>query len=252
MSLIKSLTKRNRLNAAIKTVAQARQSEGGKADQLFLKAYDEFWDTISDDLVLSKTLYNWGFALLQQGKSKPQDVAIPLYEQAIKKFEFCLTIEPHFLGAAIDGGVTMMELARIKAVDINDPLYHAAKAQFILADKIQKGSAIYNFACISALMGDDEACLQALKDAVDYGSLPNKDEVLNDPDLDKVKSKTWFIEFIESLKELSKQDNTHKSAAIMEKEAAAKEAESKGTDEPELSEAKTEVVTETETKTDEE
>lgn len=229
MSLLKSLTKKSRLNAAIKTVSQARKSEGGKADQLFIKAYQEFWDVIADDLILGETLYNWGFALLQEGKKKTDDAAIKIFEEAINKFSFCLTIEPHFLGAAIDGGVTMMELARIKAAPLTDPLYQSAKAQFDLAEKIQKGSAIYNLACINALMGEDEACLKALQEAVEYGSLPNQTEVLNDPDLEKVKSKTWFLEFIETVKIPVKAEAPAKTAETAEiKESAATVEESSG------------------------
>ncbi len=206
MSLIKSLTKKSRLTAAIKTVEQARKSEGGKAEQLFIKAYEEFRDVIAEDLILSETLYNWGFALLQEGKTKTGDAAIKLFEEAISKFSFCQIIEPNFLGAAIDGGVAMMELARIKAVSISDPLYLSAKAQFEVAENIQKGSALYNVACISALIGDDEACLKALQDAVEFGSLPNYEEVLKDPDLETVKSKSWFAEFIESVKNPPKKE----------------------------------------------
>ncbi|MEQ1637938.1 MAG: hypothetical protein ABL903_14735 [Methylococcales bacterium] len=199
MSLLSSLTKNSRLQAAIKTVAEARKSEGGKADQLFIKAYNAFAEVISGDLVLAQSLYNWGFGLLQQARTKSDEAAIKLYEEAIVKFAFCSTVDPNFLGAAIDGGVALMELARLKAVAIDDALYVSAKEHFERAEKIHKGSAVYNLACIHALMGNDEACLAALSSAVKHGSLPSEQEITNDPDLEKIKAKGWFLDFIASL-----------------------------------------------------
>lgn len=199
MSLLSSFTKNSRLQAAIKTVKEARQTEGGRADQLFLKAYREFADVVAGDLVLAQSLYNWGFALLQQARTKADAVAIQLYEEAIAKFTFCATVDPNFLGAAIDGGVALMEFARMKQVQLDDPLYGAAKAHFERAEQIHKGSAVYNLACIYALMGQDDLCLVALSDAVKYGSLPSEQEVMHDPDLEKVKTKGWFLDFMASL-----------------------------------------------------
>lgn len=199
MSLLSSFTRSSRLQTAINTVKEARISEGGKAEQLFLKAYREFADVVSGDAVLAQSLYNWGFALLQQARTQSDAIAIKLYEEAISKFTFCSIVQPDFLGAAIDGGVALMELARIKKVSADHTLYSDAKTHFERAEKIHKGHAVYNLACIYAILGQDDECLQALSDAVDYGSLPSEQEVLNDPDLASVKNKGWFLDFISSL-----------------------------------------------------
>lgn len=236
MSLLNALTKKSRLNAAVKTVAEARKSTGGRQEQLFLKAYAEFQDVISNDLVLAETLYNWGFALLQHARSQEGEVAIKLYEDASDKFKFCLTIDPNYLGAAIDGGVVYMELARKKAVAIDNPLYEQAKAYFERAERIHQGHAVYNLACIFALTGEDEACLAALQDSVKYGSLPAEAEILQDPDLEKVRNKEWFQEFIASLA---------KKAPAVPEVAAPTEAEAKVEPTPEVEDAKVELSSDT-------
>jgi tetratricopeptide (TPR) repeat protein len=236
MSLLSSFTKNSRLQAAIKTVAQARKSEGGKADQLFLKAYAEFAEVIGGDLVLAQSLYNWGFALLQQAKTKSGEAAIKRYEEAVNKFSFCATVDPNFLGAAIDGGVALMELARIKAVAIDDSLYVSAKEHFERAESIHKGTAVYNLACIYALMENDDACQAALLDAVKHGNLPSEQEVLQDPDLDKVKTKSWFLDFIESLHTVAETTTPAAQQAAEESVEAgavdAKSPENPATDSP--------------------
>jgi len=116
MSFFESITKKSRLKAAIKQTSEARNSEGSQADQLFTKVYHDYGDVVSNEPVIAEALYNWGFALLHQAKTKSGEQAVMLFEDAIAKFSFCLTIEPAYLGAAIDGGVAFMELARVKAV----------------------------------------------------------------------------------------------------------------------------------------
>jgi len=199
MSLLASFTKKSRLSAAIKQTAEARKSEGSKADQLFEKAYQDYAAAVSDNPLLAEALYNWGLALLHQAKAKSGGEAMNLYQDAIVKFSFCLTISPNYLGAAIDGGVACMDLARVGAVRAEDDLYLMAASYFEKANAIQAGSASYNLACVYAMQGNEAACHAALEMSKDKGSLPALDDILNDPDLDNVKNKDWFIGFVDAL-----------------------------------------------------
>lgn len=196
MSFLSSLKKRSTLDAAIKQVAQARNSEAGKAEQLYKGAYQGFASVISDNLMMSDALYHWGFALLHEANGKSVAEAIEIYEDAISKFSFCLLMSPNYLGAAIDGGVAFMELGRISPEGSKAGLYGLAEDFFEKANNIQKGSAAYNLACIYALRNDEPACQQALQQAREFGSLPNLDNIQGDPDMDKVKQAEWFKEFI--------------------------------------------------------
>lgn len=200
MSILSSFKKRSTLDAAIKHVVQARKSETGKATQLYKSAYQGFASVIADHLMISEALYNWGFALLHEAKGKSPTEAIPIYQDAISKFSFCLLMAPAYLGAAIDGGVAFMDLARISPEHDRAGLYHSAKDFFEKACNIQKASAAYNLACIYALAGDDQACQQSLEQAKEFGSLPNYAAILEDADLESVKATQWFKDFIEVLK----------------------------------------------------
>ncbi|MGJ0428292.1 TPR end-of-group domain-containing protein [Methylobacter sp.] len=200
MSLFGAFAKRAKLNSAIKQTAEARKSEAGKADQLFKRVYQGYAEVVSDHPMLAEALYNWGFALLHHAKLKSGEEAAALYQEAISKFAFCLTLEPYYLGAAIDGGVAYMDLARVKGVKPEDHLYDMAEEQFEKANAIQAGSASYNLACIYALRGDETACLNALEDSRDRGSLPSVDDVMNDPDIAAVREQGWFVEFMEAVR----------------------------------------------------
>jgi hypothetical protein len=199
MSLFDAFTKKSKLDATVKQTAQARKSEGVKADQLFKGTYQGYAEVMQGDPLRAAALYHWGFTLLHHAKTKSGDEAIKLYEDCISKFAFCMLIDPNYMGAAIDGGVAYMDLARLKGVDVNDALYEMAKKHFEKANSIQAGTASYNLACIYGLRGDGEACLKALQNSKDKGSLPDAQDILNDPDLDAVKNQDWFLEFMESL-----------------------------------------------------
>jgi tetratricopeptide (TPR) repeat protein len=206
MSLIASFTKKSKLNATIKQTSQARKSEGSMADGLFKAAYQGYSEVLQDDPLRAEALYNWGFALLHQAKTKTDDEAVRLYQDAITKFSFCMLINPNYLGAAINGGVAYMDLARLKGVKSDDVLYELAKKQFEKANAIQSGTASYNLACIYGLRGEKDACIKALENARDKVTLPEANEILNDPDLFAVQGQKWFEEFMVSLDKKNEAD----------------------------------------------
>lgn len=196
MSLLESYTKKKLLNTAINETTKARNSEGKTADSLYKNAYRDYAEVLVGEALRADALYHWGFALLHQAKSKTDKAALALYQEAIAKFSFCLLLKPDYLGAAINGGVAYMDLARLKAVAAQDELYESAKQFFIKANAIQAGSAAYNIACIHGLRNEAEACLTTLELAKNKGFLPDAEDILNDSDLDLVKDQTWFVEFV--------------------------------------------------------
>ncbi len=191
--------KKSVLKAAIKQTTAARTNEGAKSDQLFISAYKGYAEVVKDDLVMGEALYNWGFALLHQAKVKTEEEGVKLYLEAISKFTFCLLVEPNHLGAAIDGGVAYMDLACIMDISPNDELYDLAKEFFDNAERIQRGSAAYNLACIYGLRGQEAACLEALETSKEHGSLPSEEDIVNDVDLNNIKNTQWFSEFLVEL-----------------------------------------------------
>jgi tetratricopeptide (TPR) repeat protein len=221
MSIFASFTKKSKLDASVRQTAQARKNEGGKADLLFNSAYQGYADVISDDPLRAAALYHWGFSLLHHAKIKSGDGALKLYEDCIAKFSFCMLIDPNYMGAAIDCGVAYMDLARLKGVAPQDEYYELARKQFEKANSIQAGTASYNLACIYGLRGDGEACLKALQNSKEKGSLPDANDILNDPDLDSVKNQGWFLEFMESLNKKTEEVSSDDSAELVEEENQA-------------------------------
>ena len=199
MSLLAPFTKKSKLNNSIKQTAQARKSEGTTADGLFNAAYQGYAEVLLDDPIRAEALYNWGFALFHQAKTKTGDEAAKLFQDAIDKFAFCLLINPNYLAAAIDSGVAYMDFARLKKAMPHDKLYEAAKGQFERANAIQAGTASYNLACIYGLRGNKDACLEALEVARTKVTLPDQADILADLDMANVIGQDWFLAFLEEL-----------------------------------------------------
>ncbi len=218
MSLFTTIKKKATLRAAISKVSKARKAQDGKAEQFYKTAYEGFEFVLSDNLMLADALYNWGFGLLNQAKSKQDQQAITLYENAINKYSFCLTIEPFYLGAAVEGGVAYMDIARIKGVAADDDLYARAKKCFERAGEIQKGSGSFNLACLYSVENNHESCLAALKEAKSFAHLPDDTDILNDPDMKNVIKTPWFIEFMETIN--SEKEEEEKAAAERKKSKA--------------------------------
>jgi hypothetical protein len=224
MSFLASFTKKSKLDAAIKKAAKARTAEASVAEQYLKDAYQDFADVMTGDSLRATTLYHWGVTLLHQAKGMTPPENINIFRNAIAKFSFCMTIDPNYLAAAIDAGVACMDLARARGVPVTDELYEMAKRQFEKANTIQTGSAAYNLACIHGLRGENDASLAALHIAKEHGSLPDKDVILNDPDMENVVKQKWFKDFMHAIEEEKRLAEEKKQA---EKEAAeaAKKAE---------------------------
>ncbi len=197
MALFDAYKKKSAYKAAMNKITEARNEEGSKADQLFATAYEGFSEVVEGDVQRGEALYNWGFGLLHQAKDKPEEESVKLFLSAISKFTFCLLVSPNHLGAAIDGGVAYMDLARIMGVEPSDELYDLAGEFFENAERIQRGSAAYNLACIYSLRGQPDACSKALELSRESGSLPEIDDIQGDDDLNNVKQSAWFVEFVE-------------------------------------------------------
>ncbi len=205
MSVLGFLSAGGKLKKAKKLTVAARKEEGEKADQLFKEAYENFSAISHSHSVYPDALATWGFALYHQAQTKPADEAVKIFEEAIAKLTTCMTVEPKHLGAAIDGGAAMMGLAKLKGVGLDNELYVKARELFNKAEEIQEGPASYNIACLFALQGDGDACLETLEKARDFAHLPDENDILNDDDLNNVKQMAWFDEFIASLTEEEEQ-----------------------------------------------
>ncbi len=200
MGLLDSVFGKSKVNAANKKVKAAREENDPVALEKALAGAITIYQSIgSDSSVFKDALYSWGMALLYSARLKQGAEAMSLYEEAGKKFSFCLVAKPDYLAAALDWSVALMELAALQKGAAQTASYALAKEKLALADSIHEGVASYNFACLHAVEGDFDACKAALELARDYKNLPDEQDILNDADMQVAKTQNWFDDFIASI-----------------------------------------------------
>ena len=200
MGLFGSIGGKSKVKAANKKVQSALgKDDSVQAEKLLSEAMNVYELIASDSSAFKDALYNWGMALLYTARLKEGDDAKVLYEEAGKKFSYCLVAKADYLAAALDWGVASMELAALQEGAEKEASYVLAKEKLTLADSIQKGVASYNFACIHAVHGDFEGCKEALELARDYKNLPDEEDIINDADMQTAKMQAWFDDFIASI-----------------------------------------------------
>jgi hypothetical protein len=214
MGLLSSIIGKSRVNSANKKVLAARKTTDiVQANKLLSEAMLVYGEVESSSSAFKEALYNWGSALLYQARLKEGSEAKVLYDEAGKKFSFCLVAKNDYLAAALDWGVALMELAPLQEEAERKATYVLAKDKFSIADNIQQGVASYNFACLHALNKNFDACQEFLELARDYRNLPDEAEILSDADMQDVIKLPWFSEFIESAKVSPVREITRKNTA---------------------------------------
>ena len=208
MGLFGSIGSKSKVKAANKKVQAALgEDDAAQAETLLSEAMSIYELIASDSSAFKDALYNWGMALLYTARLKQADEAKGLYEEAGKKFSYCLVAKADYLAAALDWGVALMELAALQDETEKEASYVLAKEKLTLADSIQTGVASYNFACLHAVHGDFDACKEALELARDYKNLPDEDDILNDADMQVAKTQAWFDDFIVSINAPEPEEN---------------------------------------------
>ena len=209
MGLFGSIAGKSKVKAANKKVQKARvNNDVTQAEKLLAEAMVIYESIPSSNSAFNDALYNWGMALLYSARLKKSAESIALYQEAGKKFSYCLVAKSDYLGAALDWGVALMELASLQSGTDKEASYALAKEKFTIADSIQEGVASYNFACLHAVHNDFDACKKALERALEYGNLPDKEDILSDADMSIAKTKPWFNDFIASIDAPDSEDDS--------------------------------------------
>jgi Tfp pilus assembly protein PilF len=187
----------NNLGAAL--YEQAKNASGVESGQLLDLALKQFKAALDIKSNLYQAYNNWGNAIIHQSRSSSGREADRLFESAIKKFEDALYIESDQLQILNNWGMALLERYRTSddesvRVDVENEIIRISGR----AERVSTGGGSYLSACLNALINDDMACLMGLKKALKSNSLPSREYLLNDPNLESVRDSEWFIMLIDS------------------------------------------------------
>ncbi|HEX8174368.1 MAG TPA: SIR2 family protein [Pyrinomonadaceae bacterium] len=174
--------------------AQALNIKGDEATDLIHKAIDNFEAALKIEDNLYQSYNNLGNAILYQLKFKSDIEADILFKRARVNFEKALFIKSEQLQVLNNWGMALLERHRSKQNDEKelDELGDEIVKISGQAERVKPGGGYYLSACLNALIGDEFGCRFALMKANKFNTLPSREYLLNDPNLEGVRDSEWF------------------------------------------------------------
>lgn len=179
---------------------QANKKTGKAAYKLFVLAGEKFEAAVNEKPDKNDALYNLGSTFFKQANLKTGKESDRLLKLAAEKFEVALKIIPNDSKALYGLGGVFSAQARLKVGIKADKLFVEAEKKFLKAESISPGYGSYNLACLCALRAEVAECRKWLKKSYTFGDLPSLEYLLKDSDLNNVREKEWFKNFLKKLK----------------------------------------------------
>ncbi len=132
-------------------------------------------------------------------KQKTGEEADRLFAQAGEKYEAALRLNPDENEALNNWGAASMDHAKQKTGEEADRLFAQAREKLLNTESLIPGKGAYNLACLRALQGHTDECKKWLLRSLEFGSLPSKQHLLEDSDLESVFDLDWFQELLAKL-----------------------------------------------------
>lgn len=144
-------------------------------------------------------LHNFGNALSDQAKTKQDAEGDRLFEQAYAKYAEAMRIKPDFHEALNNWGAALLFQAAKAEPGKAGALLDQAEEKLRRAEELKPGVGSYNLACVAARRGRADECKEWLDRCNEYGKLPTRTHIENDPDFESVGNEPWFRELVEAL-----------------------------------------------------
>lgn len=178
---------------------QAMTNTGEEADALFGDALQKLEASLTIRPHYPEALNNRGTALTAQAATKTEGEADSLFKIAYDQFESAIKIEPEMRDAINNWGIALASQAKMKTGEEAEVLYALAQQKFTKVEALRPGYSAYDMGCIASLHGNETECHDWLEKSRNTGYLPTREYIVNDTDLDGVRDKPWFQEFMASL-----------------------------------------------------
>jgi tetratricopeptide (TPR) repeat protein len=174
---------------------QAKLSRGSDAARLMAEATDKYRGALAIEPDRYEALLNLGNQFLWRARLTAGDEAAQLFTQGAEMYQQALAINPNLASALYNWGSLLIQQAKRANVDDAVQLFAEAERKLAAALKINP-TRTYNIACLAALQGDEHKCRENLEHAEQHGTLPNIEYLASDPDLETIRNKSWFQDFL--------------------------------------------------------
>jgi NAD-dependent SIR2 family protein deacetylase len=144
-------------------------------------------------------LYNLGVVFAEMADDLQGEKRHAAQREAIARYEEALRWKAHYPEALNNKGAVFARMATDLSGQERDHAFARARESFLQAEEAGYKKAFYNLACLEALRGDEHQCRECLSKSQESGTLPSRERIENDADLESVRTHTWFQEFVAHL-----------------------------------------------------
>ncbi len=179
----------------------AKQKMGKEADELFTQSYEKYGKAVELKPDYHEAFYNWGTVLSDHAKQKTGSEADELFAESYEKYGKAVNIKPDYLETFNNWTNALVSHSRNKAGKEKDDLLTKAEILLRNVEDIKSGFGSYNLACINSIRNNEDECLKWLENSYEHGKLVTIEHMNEDSDLDNVRDKDWFKDFIKKVSE---------------------------------------------------
>ncbi len=161
-------------------------------ESLFKQSFEKYEAALKIKPDMHEAFNNWGNALSDLAKIQQDE---SLFKQSFEKYEAALKIKPDKHEAFNNWGAALSALALFKTgVEKKSLLVHAkSKLERV---RILGSTNLYNLACINMQLGEFEEGRELLLFCERSRTLPDKQHLEGDSDLDGVRNFSWFQDLL--------------------------------------------------------
>ncbi len=156
------------------------------------EASDKYAEVVKLKPDMYEAYFSWGYTLADWAEIDGNE---ELFKEACDKYADVVKLKPDMYEAYNNWGYALTKWAQLKSgkPEYTD-LLNQAEEKGLKAESLKKGSSAYNLACVYALKGNMDECRKWLLIGRKTGTLPTRETVMEDKDLDIVRNEDWFKE----------------------------------------------------------
>ena len=177
----------NNWGNAILNLAKIRRDE-----KLFAESIEKYQKAIEIKDDSHEAFNNWGNAILNLAKIRPDE---KLFAESFEKYQKAIEIKGDYHGAYDNWTSSLIHTFHLT----QNPKFLEDAEKTAIKAKNLNSDALYNLACVKALQGETNAAKDTLLHCEEKSTLPARDHLESDTDLDPLRGLNWFKELLTRL-----------------------------------------------------
>lgn len=137
-----------------------------------------------------------GSTYLEKGNISPKEESVEYYKNALEYLNESLGYSEDSVETKNAMMITLLKLSYLTDKEKQKELQEEAERYGLEIETKYPGKGSYNLACVYSLLGKERKVIQWLENSVYFGVMPDCEHMRKDKDLESVRDKDWFKDFL--------------------------------------------------------